>query len=73
MNYMRPALKTNAPANRVFNEDLRREKRKDWQEETSLQDLLDDPVTHVIMRHDGVTREDILALVAAHKDSNLQA
>jgi len=32
--------------------------------EPALADLLEDPVTHVIMRHDGVTPEDVWSAVA---------
>lgn len=31
--------------------------------EASLDDLMDDPLTHVIMRHDGVSRESLMALI----------
>ena len=33
--------------------------------EPKLDDLLDDPVTHAVMRRDGVSRADLLAHIAA--------
>ncbi len=33
--------------------------------EPAIDDLLDDPVTHAVMRRDGVTRQTILHTIAA--------
>jgi len=33
--------------------------------EPTLSDLLDDPVTAIIMAHDGVTRDEIIGLLAS--------
>ena len=48
------APKGQAVSSRVYQDDL--------------QDLLDDPLTHVIMKHDGVSREALLELIAQQQE-----
>ena len=37
--------------------------------EPTLQDLLDDPVTELVMRRDGVAREEIESLIARQREA----
>lgn len=41
--------------------------------EPTLQDLLDDPVTELVMRRDGVAREEIETLIARQREARLEA
>ena len=42
-------------------------------EEPSLDDLLDDPVTHAVMRRDSVSRAELLAHIAAARARLLES
>jgi len=41
--------------------------------EPTLQDLLDDPVTELVMRRDGVAREEIENLMARQREARQEA